>query len=147
MSYSRTCAKCAVLFEVQSWEAANEPGGLCQPCYQLATRLANFKAADLIRDQKIIALRTLSESMFPQGAVVKVNCLGRFNGQAIVSGQSTNPAELPCRLENNNVWWYPMETIHRVASMRQWEPWIRRAKLPHPSMLITSGRLSQRRLP
>ena len=55
-------------------------------------------------------LRRFRQTWYPAGKVVQVEC-GQFKGYGITAGQDDSaPADqLPVRLENGNVWWYPIE--------------------------------------
>ena len=64
------------------------------------------------------ALKAWRALEFPSGTVVKVNC-PRFTGQGIVDSQSEVAADLlAVRLENGNVWWYPVEACSVVTDAK-----------------------------
>lgn len=55
------------------------------------------------------ALKQFRETKFKIGERVSVDA-GRYRGPGIVASDSSCPPDqLPVRLENGNVWWYPIE--------------------------------------
>ena len=74
-------------------------------------------------------IREWKDSEFPIGAVVYVDC-AQYKGHGIVSAdRDCRDDRLPVRLQNGNVWWYPVEACTRIKDMKALPRYARRMKL------------------
>lgn len=74
-------------------------------------------------------LREWKDSEFPIGSMVYVDC-PRYRGYGLVTADSECRDEnLPVRLENGNVWWYPVDACTRIRDMKSLPRYARRIKL------------------
>jgi hypothetical protein len=65
------------------------------------------------------------------GMFVKVNDT-RFRGHGFIVMNSGCPVhEVPVKLENGNVWWYPVESLTPVTTLRSVPRSVRHARLRH----------------
>lgn len=81
-----------------------------------------------------IQLQELKAAEFPRGCLVYVRA-PRYTGYGIASIEDgCPPDQLPVRLENENVWWYPVECCSRVRDFKPVPHWIRRLKMKMAGM-------------
>lgn len=74
-------------------------------------------------------LREWKDSEFPIGSMVYVDC-PRYQGYGLVTADSgCRDENLPVRLENGNVWWYPVDACTRIRDMKSLPRYARRIKL------------------
>lgn len=70
-------------------------------------------------------LKEARETEFKTGRPVRV-INERFNGYGLVTTDENCPLDwLPVKLENNNVWWYPLEDCS-LAKRDNCPPWLQR---------------------
>jgi len=75
-----------------------------------------------------IALRAWKVKTFPHGQIVRVDCKGRYEGYGIVERQDEPPDKLAVRLENGNVWWYPLDDCVKAEPSALLPLWLKPVK-------------------
>lgn len=101
-------------------EGAVDPAA---PCSGLAEIVASYHAA-------VKSLHEYRTARYKSGQFVRVND-ARFKGVGMVCAYSSEipPNKLPIRLENNNVWWYDLESIVEIVPAKDAPRSVRRMKL------------------
>ncbi|HYG24473.1 MAG TPA: hypothetical protein VEH04_16970 [Verrucomicrobiae bacterium] len=97
---------------------------------ELRRAVISYKAAQSTLRDASWALREIRNQLFKPGQPVRVYS-ARYKGFGVVVKEQTDPSMLPVKLENGNVWWYPVED----CQARTWgqvnvlDPSLRRAYL------------------
>ena len=105
---------------VQAWNDSQQPEG--QGAVRSGDLLCRWRELTKVIQERKAAL-------FPVGAIVYVEC-PQYNGYGIATADSDCRDDLlPVKLENGNVWWYPMECCQRITDLTILPRYARRMKL------------------
>ena len=75
------------------------------------------------------AIQDWKAAAFPVGAIVYVEC-PQYNGYGIATAdRDCRTDRLSVKLENGNVWWYPLECCQRITDLTILPRYARRMKL------------------